>query len=332
MGKKRFRKIRRTPRQEERRKAEQKPLEEAPRKERSKEKGLLGIYDRQYKKLLIIPFLILLLALTQITVQTIHTGDFLNKGVSLKGGITVTIPTQKSIESQALQQQLTSELPGNEINVRIINTAGVQTAVVIESDMTESDQTAQLLSTLEKDTGIDKQTYSVDVIGSSLGASFFKEIMIALAIAFLFMGTVVFIYFRTFAPSLAVILAAFSDVVTTLAVVNIMGIKLSTAGIAAFLMLIGYSIDTDILLSTRLLKRKDGSEFERLIMAAKTGLTMSATTIAAVITVLIFAKSEVLTQIMTILFIGLLADLINTWIQNVGLLRLYLEKKKIGKS
>jgi len=141
------------------------------------------------------------------------------------------------------------------------------------------------------------------------------------------MGIVVFIYFRSPAPSLAVILAAASDIVVTLAIFNLTGIKLGTAGIAAFLMLIGYSVDTDILLSTRVLKRKEGSVMDRVYSAMKTGLTMSATTLSAVLIALIFVQSEIVKQIMIILFIGLLVDLVMTWIQNVGILRLYLEKK-----
>ena len=127
---------------------------------------------------------------------------------------------------------------------------------------------------------------------------------------------------------MAVILAALSDIVVTLAVFNLTGIKLSTAGIAAFLMLIGYSVDTDILLSTRVLKRKEGSVMDRVYNAMRTGLTMSATTLSAVLIALIFVQSEIVKQIMIILFIGLLVDLIMTWIQNVGILRLYLEKKR----
>ena len=56
-------------------------------------------------------------------------------------------------------------------------------------------------------------------------------------------------------PSIAVIFAAFSDIVFALVIVDFMEIKLSAAGIAAFLMLIGYSVDTDILLTSRALKR-----------------------------------------------------------------------------
>ena len=75
------------------------------------------------------------------------------------------------------------------------------------------------------------------------------------------------------------------------------------------------------------LKRKEGSVMDRVYSAMKTGLTMSATTLSAVLIALIFVQSEIVKQIMIILFIGLLVDLVMTWIQNVGILRLYLEKK-----
>ena len=92
-------------------------------------------------------------------------------------------------------------------------------------------------------------------------------------------------------------------------------------------MLIGYSVDTDILLSTRVLKRKEGSVLDKTVDAAKTGLMMSLTAIAAVLIALIFTQSSVLKEIMIIIIIGLLADIIYTWIQNAGILRWYLERK-----
>ena len=54
---------------------------------------------------------------------------------------------------------------------------------------------------------------------------------------------------------------------------------------------------------------------------------MTITTLAAVFVALVFAQNEIIKQIMIILFIGLLVDPIMTYIQNAGLLRMYLEKK-----
>jgi len=294
--------------------------------EKTKENFLKRIYRKQYKKLLIIPVMLLVLALVQIGLQTAATGDFLNKGVSLKGGLTVTIETDADIIK--LESYLNDNFHDADISVRKISSTGTQIGVIIEASDIESEA---LISSLEDKLNIDRDEYSIEVMGSSLGASFFKETFRALILAFVFMGIVVFIYFRIPVPSIAVILSAFSDIIVTLAVVNVMGMKLSTAGIAAFLMLIGYSVDTDILLSTRVLKRKGGEVLNRVFKAMKTGLTMSITTIVAVIVALIFSQSEVLKQIMTILLIGLFVDLINTWIQNAGILRWYVNKKRKKK-
>ena len=296
--------------------------------EHSKLSNIKEFYIKHYKKLLIIPILLLVLALMQLGFQHATTGDFINKGVSLKGGIVVTVPADDLTDKDILNGALKELYPEKDIHVKSMTEAGKQIALIIEADITDKDESNLFLDSIEAETNIGHNLFNVEMTGSSLGKSFFKDILFALLIAFVFMGIVVFLYFRTLVPSFAVILAAFSDMVVTLAVVNILGIKLSTAGIVAFLLLIGYSVDTDILLTVRVLKRKEGHYMDRIFSSIKTGLTMNLTTLAAVIVALIISQSEIITQIMTILLIGLIVDSINTWIQNVGILRLYMEYKE----
>ena len=94
-------------------------------------------------------------------------------------------------------------------------------------------------------------------------------------------------------------------------------------------MLIGYSVDTNILLTTRLLKRDEGSLNKRILEAFKTGITMTLTSLSAIVFALIIVKSfsVVLAQIFTVLAIGLGFDILNTWITNVSILKFYVEKK-----
>jgi preprotein translocase subunit SecF len=289
---------------------------------------LKHIYEHKYKKLLIIPFLILLLAVLQIGFQYATTGDFVHKGISLKGGSTITIADATSVTPESLEAQLIEQFPRGDISVRTLTSAGQVVAIAVDADAQEQEEITALTEVISTITGVPASRYSVETVGSSLGSSFFKQTIIALLVAFVLMGIVVLLYFRTIAPSMAVMLAAASDIIVTLAIFNLTGIKLGTAGIAAFLMLIGYSVDTDILLSTRVLKRQEGSVMDRVYGAMKTGLTMSCTTLSVIFVSLLFVQSDVVKQIMIILFIGLLVDLIMTWIQNVGILRIYLEKKK----
>ncbi len=282
---------------------------------------LLEWYDKNYKKLLIIPIVILILSIGLISYKYASTGDFVEKDISLKGGITITIPT-KDIDADSLKIYLLSEFPESDFSVRTLTRLGEKKGVMISSSDIGS---KELLNSLKTEYG--ELDYNVEEMGSSLGKSFFKEIFTAILFAFLFMAVVVFFYFRQPIPSLAIVLSAFSNMVVTLAIINLMGVKLSTAGVAAFLMLIGYSVDTNILLSTKVLKKKGGEVIDRIINGMKTGLTMTLTTITAIVVAYIFSQSAALSQIMLILMIGLLMDVLNTWVQNAGILRLYLERK-----
>jgi preprotein translocase subunit SecF len=124
-----------------------------------------------------------------------------------------------------------------------------------------------------------------------------------------------------------VILSAFADIVEAFAVSQILGIKLSLATFTALLLLIGYSVDTDILLTTRVLKT-EGDTSEKIKRAMKTGMTMLATTGAALVALFAMGASPVIVQITSVLLIGLLFDVLNTWITNAGLLRWYVERKE----
>lgn len=287
-----------------------------------------SIYYKEYKKLLIIPMLMLIIALVLIGAKIATTGDFINKGISLKGGTSITA-LGENLSSTNIETQLKAQYPNTELNVRTLENSGQQVGILIESDILPEDNVTsdRFINSVQEVTGINRDNLSIETIGQTLGDAFFRQTLIAILIAFIFMGIVVFLYFKTAVPSGAVILAAFSDIVVTVAIINLLGLKVGTAGIAALLMLIGYSVDTDIVLSTRVLKRKEGTVYSRIIDAMKTGLTMNLTTIGAVVIGLLIAESTVLQEIMLIVLIGLLVDMINTWIQNAGILRMYMEKK-----
>lgn len=286
------------------------------------------IYEEKYKQLLLIPFLLLVLAIIQISVQYTTTGDFVHKGITLKGGATITITGDLPITPLDLETFLSQRFPKGEITVRTIGSVGSTTGHVIELDAQERSEINLVVETLNSKLNLPENSYSVEVVGSSIGESFFKQTFIALLIAFLLMGCVVLFYFRLAIPSLAIVLCAVSDIIVTLAIFNLTGMKLSSAGIAAFLMLVGYSVDTDIVLNTKVLKKSGASTMQNIYNAMKTGLTMTATTLVAVSMAIIFVQNDVVKQIMIILFIGLLVDVIMTYVQNAAILRWYLEYKQ----
>jgi len=156
---------------------------------------------------------------------------------------------------------------------------------------------------------------------------FYANSTVAYIIPLILFVVLIVIYIRDSIPAFGIVLCAFSDLFFSLAIFDLAGHHLSIAGVAAFLMMVGYSIDTDILLSVRVLKRREGTVFERIVGALKTGITMSVCALIAVFTAYFLTNSVVIKEIMFILIWGLIGDIIFTWIQNAGILRWHLEKK-----
>lgn len=276
---------------------------------------------------MIFSFLILLVSIAGLFVVYARTGEFFAKDVSLKGGITMTIPVDHPVDIHEIEAGLKAGHPSADIGVREITKGGKAEAIIVEAaDVTSADLEKSLP---ELGVALKKGDYTIESMGSSLGQRFFTQIMKALVLAFICMAIVVFLTFRSVVPSLFIVLSAISDIISTLAVSSLIGMKMSTAGIAALLMLIGYSVDTNILLTTKVLKRKSegGTVFERTVGGLRTGLTMTGTALVAGIIGLYFTQSETIRDIMLITVIGLVFDVIYTWFQNAGILRWYLERK-----
>ncbi len=289
-------------------------------------KSFAEFHDKNYKLLLLIPLVLLIFSFIYISYFYSQNQDFIRKDVSLTGGTSITI--NDNINTEELENALSSQL--EELSTReiydLITREKLAIIVQTTSDGEQAEQAIEAYLGYE----LTEENSSFEFTGSTLSESFYRQLLIAILVAFLFMAIVVFIIFKTPIPSAAVIISAFADILMTLVVVNLLGIKVSSAGIIAFLMLIGYSVDTDILLTTRILKRDEGSLNQRIFGAFKTGSTMTLTSLFAVLFALVVVSSfsSVLTQIFTILSIGLAFDLLNTWITNVSILKWYMNKKK----
>lgn len=282
-------------------------------------------YDKNHKKLLVIAIILMILSLAYMTIFYINNNDFIHKDISLTGGTSITI--DKDINTQELKQDLDNKLEDLEVREIYDLFTKEKKAIVIKTKTSAEESKNILENYLGYELTSDNS--SIEYTGSVLSKNFYKQLLIALLIAFVFMAIVVFLMFRTFVPSLAVILSAFADILMTLTIINIIGTKVSSAGIIAFLLLIGYSVDTDILLTNRVLRRS-GETNSKMYGALKTGLTMSLTSLLAILVAFLFVKnfSQTLSQILFILSIGLFIDIFNTWITNASIIKLYVEKKK----
>ena len=273
------------------------------------------------KLLLLIPILLLVVGVCILGVKFSETGEWFDKSIELKGGTLISVKTDSTHDASAIEDRL-SERFGSVVVREIRSFSGIGITVQVESG-TDAGEVKDELESM----GIGTSDSSVQTIGPSLGESFWQQAQISIMAAFIIMGIIVFVIFRTIIPSTAVIIAAVSDIIVTLALMQVFSLELSLASFAALLMLIGYSIDTDILLTTRVIRNTEGSVQERLRGAFKTGMTMTMTTLAVMGAVLLTTTSPVLFAIASVLFIGLIVDIINTWLMNATILNMYAKRR-----
>lgn len=292
-----------------------------------KKQAVSDWYDKNYKISLYLPVALFVICIFYIGFFYTQTGSLFYKDVSLAGGTSLTITG--NLDTSKIEAELSKSI--SDVSFRKVTdiTSGAQTALIIESSV-EPDKLKNAVTSLGFE--LTEANSNIEFTGSSLSDSFNKQLLTALVFSFILMSCVIFVLFKTFVPSIAVIFAAFGDIVMALAVLDFFSVKISAAGIAAFLMLIGYSVDTDILLTTRALKKKEGALNKRIFGAFKTGIFMTTTALAAVIPAFFFVAGlpESFKQIFLILGIGLFFDIVNTWSTNASIIKWYCVKKGIN--
>ena len=216
------------------------------------------------RQLAAIPLAVLALALLVLVGWYAMTGAPVTPGIAFTGGTEIQVSTVGSDvaidDAFALEPESTRQVRG-------------EASYVVTFQSTDTDAIRE---------SAEQAGYTVESVQGT-SASFSAETqqlgLLGLGAAFVGMALLVFGMFRTFVPSVAVVLSAFSDIAIPLALMNLTGIKLSLGTVAALLMLIGYSVDSDILLNNHILRRS-GEFYESTHRAMRTGVTMTLTSMS----------------------------------------------------
>jgi preprotein translocase subunit SecF len=267
------------------------------------------------RQLAAVPLAVLALAVVVIAGWYVFTGAPVDPGIEFTGGTELRIV----VEGDNPREQIRDAFEASPDSIQHV--AGTD---VYEVTFQQTDAEISGLTSAAEAAGF-------EIRGSnSISASFGQDSQIlalgGLAVAFVGMSVLVFAMFRSFVPSIAVVVSAFSDIVIPLALMNVFGIELSLGTVAALLMLIGYSVDSDILLNNHILRRS-GDFYESTHRAMQTGVTMTVTSLSAMAVMALVATLfgiDLLAAIGTILVFGLAADLMNTYMLNLSLLRWYV--------
>lgn len=265
------------------------------------------------RQMVVLPLVLLLIAGLLLGYTTLTTGMPLKPGLDFVGGTAVTAFTSDSRETI---EATFADYPLLSVG------EGIGDGKYIQFGPMDDAQYRSLVALINEKYPDAK----IDQIGETFGKTLQGQAFLALIFSFIGMAVVVFVAFRNLVSAGSIVLAAFSDMAITAGAMQIIGIPLSLGTTAALLMLIGYSVDSNILLTTRLLKRK-GKLDEKLAGAFRTGIIMTTTTLAAIAAMWVVTTAgqiQIISEIASVLLIGLFVDMMNTWMLNAGILKAYV--------
>jgi len=280
------------------------------------------VKNHSNRQLAALPLALFLVSALILGIMLASTGAPVKLGMEFRGGTQISVATTQSAEALEAQFSAYPISDARETGSRVVMQFG---------PMSNEEQ-----NQLAREVTSSYTEVEIKQIGPVYGASLQKQAVTAVLLSFAGMAIVVFLIFRTFVPSTAVVFSAMSDIMIAAAFMNVAGIELSLGTVAALLMLIGYSVDSDILLTTRVLKRR-GTVQENISNAMQTGITMTTTTLAALFVMYMvstysylvipsFSQITLLSNISIVLIFGLVADIINTWLLNTSILRWHVTR------
>jgi preprotein translocase SecF subunit len=217
----------------------------------------------------------------------LHGGP--NYSIDFLGGTVIQLRFEKPVSEGEIRAALETVGLGTS-EVKKIAELGSEPEILIrtkKSDISEQavETIKQAISTQLPDNPFEVR--SVDAVGPKVGAELRTKAVLATLVAL--GGILIYISIRfEFIFALAAVLALFHDVIITLGVFSLLGKEVSLAIVAAFLTIVGYSLNDTIVVFDRIrenLKRLRAKRLEEIINTS-INQTLSRTIITALTTLL----------------------------------------------
>ena len=213
----------------------------------------------------------------------------LNLGVDFKGGTTIEIRLEKKMDIEKIRNSL-SKSKINNFSVKEFGTAN-DLLIYTDNSISPSD----IKNFLEKDLKEKITIRKIETVGPKVGSELIKSAIYSVLLCLI--AIFLYLWFRfEWQFSLGGIVALFHDLIITVGVFALLGLKFDLSIIAALLTILGYSINDTVIIYDRIrenLKKDSSSELSILVNESLNNtlsrtLKTSGTTLLSIVAVLIF--------------------------------------------
>ncbi len=268
------------------------------------------------RQLVAIPLIVSALFLASILVLGVPLGrDF-------KGGSMIMVEGLENVPDSSSVESVVEGLLGTNADVVLI-----ENGLHIETDVLNENDEANVKGVLSARFGIPTDSVTIKLIGP-ISSFQSEQALYSIIAAFVAMGVIALIIFRRRVAPMAILLVVGLDILCVLGYMALFRVPLSLASTVGIVMLIGYAVDTNILLAWRILKRVGGGHKEQATDSINTGLMMSVLAIVVLLSLNILTSASPLNVLTAVLIFGIAINILNTWFLGAGILLRHAERQR----
>jgi preprotein translocase subunit SecF len=232
-------------------------------------------------------------------------------GRDFKGGSLIMI---ENVPDSSSVKSVIEGLLGTNVDV-----VPIKNGLHIETDALSENDEINIKVALTQ-SGIPTASVIIEPIGSAISGLQSEQMLYSIIVAFIVIGIITFIIFRRRVVPMAVLLVVGLDILCVLGYMALFRVPLSLTSILVIVMLIGYAIDTNILLAYRVLKRVGGEPREQAATSLNTGLMMGVLLVVILLSLNIITSATQLNVLTATLIFGIAINIFNTWFLGAGIL------------
>ncbi|MDI6642472.1 MAG: hypothetical protein QMD95_00210 [Candidatus Hodarchaeaceae archaeon] len=258
--------------------------------------------------LLLVPFLVLGVPLSR---------DF-------KGGSLVMVRGLENVPSASSVESAVEGLLGTDAEVVLL-----ENGLHIETDALDGASENNVKGMLSSQFGIPTDRVTIGTMGPTIRGHQSRQALFSIIGAFVGIGVLSILIFRRRIVPVTILLVLGLDILGVLGYMALLRVSLDLASIIGITMLIGYVVNTNMLLAWRILKRAGGEPKEQVSRSMDTGLTMNVLMIVLLLSLNILTSAHELNVLTAVLVFGIAINIINTWFLGAGILLRHVERLKV---
>lgn len=223
-----------------------------------KERATINFLDRR-KLMFAVPVIIVMVGIVFLGINKSNSGSILNYSMEFRGGTStnVTFPEDMTIDEIDTQVKPVISKVIGETEIQAQKVEG-SNEIIIKTRSLTLDEREKLNKALTDNFDVDESLITAESISSTIGFEMRRDAVIAVIISIIGMMLYIWFRFKDIWFAVSAMLELFNDVLIVFAFYAITGIPVGGTFIACMLTVIGYSINSTVVVFDRIRENKAG--------------------------------------------------------------------------